>query len=197
MYDRKLQLTDILDRKSVFLLGPRQTGKSTYLRQRCPEARYVDLLEADTFRELSSFPATLRQSLLPSDKLIVIDEIQKLPSLLDEVQLLIDRNKDLRFILTGSSTRKLKRGAANLLGSRAHFINFHPLVSPELGGGESRVLERCNVGGLPGIIDSPDANRDLNNYVGIYLREEIQAEALTRSIESFARVLNFSPHLNT
>jgi predicted AAA+ superfamily ATPase len=197
MYNRKLQITDILDRKSVFLLGPRQTGKSTYLRQRFPEARYVDLLEADTFRELSSFPETLRQSLLPSDKLIVIDEIQKLPSLLDEIQLLIDRNKDLRFILTGSSARKLKRGAANLLGGRAHFINFHPLVSPELGGGESRVLDRCNVGALPGIIDSPDAKRDLNNYVGIYLREEIQAEALTRSIESFARVLNFSSHLNT
>ena len=76
MHDHKLQLYDIIDRNSTVLLGPRQTGKSTYLRQRFPEARYVDLLEADTFRELSSFPETLRQSLLPSDKLIVIDEIR-------------------------------------------------------------------------------------------------------------------------
>jgi predicted AAA+ superfamily ATPase len=197
VYGRYLQLKEILARKSVFLLGPRQTGKSTYLRQQFPDARYVDLLEADTFRELSSYPETLRQRLLPSEKLVIIDEIQKLPSLLDEVQLLIDRNKDLRFILTGSSARKLRRGAANLLGGRSYFLHFHPLVSPELGGGGARIADRCNFGSLPAIIDSPMAKRELDNYVGIYLREEIQAEALTRSIENFARVLNFSAHLNT
>lgn len=196
MYQRYLQLHDIIKNKSVFLLGPRQTGKSTLLRTQFPSARFVDLLEADTFRELSAHPETLRQRLQPQEKIVVIDEIQKLPSLLDEVQLLIDRNKDLRFVLTGSSARKLKRGAANLLGGRAYFMNFHPLVSAELGGGGIRILDRCNYGSLPGIIDAPRAKIDLDTYVGVYLKEEIQAEALTRSIENFSRVLNFSAQLN-
>ncbi len=196
MYKRYLELSNIIKKKSIFLLGPRQTGKSTLLRSQFPEARYVDLLEADTFRELSGHPETLRQRLQPQERLVIIDEIQKLPSLLDEVQLLIDRNKDLRFILTGSSARKLKRGAANLLGGRAYFINFHPLTSIELGGGGSRIIDRCNFGSLPAIIDADRPKRDLDSYVGIYLKEEIQAEALTRSIENFARVLNFSSHLN-
>lgn len=196
MYPRLIQLNDIIDKKSVFLLGPRQTGKSTLLRTLFPDSRFVDLLEADTFRELSSHPESLRQRLRPSERLVIIDEIQKLPSLLDEVQLLIDRNKDLRFILTGSSARRLKRGAANLLGGRAYFLNFHPLVSAEIGGGASRILDRCNFGSLPAIIDSALPKRELDSYVGTYLKEEIQAEALTRSIENFARVLNFSAHLN-
>lgn len=196
MYQRSLQLDDIIRKKSIFLLGPRQTGKSTLLRQNHPDARYIDLLEAETFRELSSNPELLRQRLQPHEKLVIIDEIQKLPSLLDEVQLLIDRNKDLRFILTGSSARKLKRGAANLLGGRAYFINFHPLISDEIGGGDARILDRCNRGSLPSILDSDTAKRDLDAYVGVYLKEEIQAEALTRSIENFSRVLNFSSHLN-
>lgn len=197
MYRRYVQVTHIIERKSVFLVGPRQTGKSTLLRTLFPEARYVDLLEADTFRELSAHPEALRQKLQPAENLVIIDEVQKLPSLLDEVQLLIDRNKNLRFILTGSSARKMKRGAANLLGGRAYFLNFHPLVSEELGGGATRILDRCNYGSLPSIIDSPSPKRDLDTYVGIYLKEEIQAEALTRSIENFSRVLNFSAHLNT
>ncbi len=196
MYKRYIHLPDIINKKSVFLLGPRQTGKSTLLRFQFPNARYVDLLEADTFRELSGHPETLRQRLQPQERLVIIDEIQKLPSLLDEVQLLIDRNKDLRFILTGSSARKLKRGAANLLGGRAYFMNFHPLTSVELGGGAIRILDRCNFGSLPAIIDADSPKRDLDSYVGVYLKEEIQAEALTRSIENFARVLNFSAHLN-
>ncbi|MFW7379666.1 MAG: ATP-binding protein [Oligoflexus sp.] len=197
LYKRYIQLFNIIDKKSIFLLGPRQTGKSTLLRTLFPSTRFIDLLEADTFRELSSHPETLRQRLKPTEKLVIIDEIQKLPSLLDEVQLLIDRNKDLRFILTGSSARKLKRGAANLLGGRAYFLNFHPLVSSELGGGAARILDRCNYGSLPAIIDSIVPKRDLDAYVGVYLKEEIQAEALTRSIENFSRVLNFSAHLNT
>jgi uncharacterized protein len=100
--------------KIVVLLGPRQTGKSTLLRQALPEAVFVDLLETDTFRDLSRNPELLRQRLRPIDRWIVVDEVQKLPSLLDEVHALIERNKSLRFVLTGSSARKLKRGQANL-----------------------------------------------------------------------------------
>lgn len=194
MYPRSLHLHDLIKQKSLFLLGPRQTGKSTLLRHVFPESRYVDLLEADTFRELSTFPETLRQRVQANEKLVIIDEIQKLPSLLDEVQLMIDRNKDLRFILTGSSERKLRRGGANLLGGRALFLHLHPLISAELG--QDRILDRCNWGSLPSILDSLTPKRDLDAYVGTYLKEEIQAESLTRSIENFSRVLNFASHLN-
>ena len=194
MYPRELDLRPLLARKSLFLLGARQTGKSTLIRTMFPKARYVDLLEADTFRELSAFPESLRQKIRDDETTIVIDEIQKLPMLLDEVQLLIDRNKKLRFLLTGSSARKLKRGNANLLGGRALFLHFHPLVSPELD--YARTLDRINWGSLPAVIDSPAPKQDLDAYVGTYLREEIMAESLTRSIENFSRVLHFSSSLN-
>jgi predicted AAA+ superfamily ATPase len=190
-----LELSGLISRKSIFLLGPRQTGKSTFLKTTFPQAKYVDLLAADTFRELSRFPESLRQSLQPHETLVIIDEIQKLPTLLDEVQLLIDRNKDLRFILTGSSARKLRRGRANLLGGRAVFTHFHPLVCPELG--FARSIDRMNWGSLPAVIDSPNPRIDLDAYVGTYLREEISAEGLTRSIENFSRVLHIASSCNT
>ena len=148
---------------------------------------YYDLLEADTFRELSARPEYLRQTLSPQQPLVIVDEIQKLPALLDEIQILIERNKKLRVILTGSSARKLKRGAANLLGGRAWVCRLHPLVSAELDG--QRLLDRLNRGSLPSIIDSEHYKEDLKAYVGTYLHEEIRAEGLTRSIENFSRFL--------
>jgi predicted AAA+ superfamily ATPase len=187
MYNRVLDLRSIIRHKSIFLFGPRQTGKSTLVRRTFPEAAVYDLLEADVFRELSARPEYLRQTLDPRRTVLIIDEVQKLPSLLDEVQLLIDRNQRLRVILTGSSARKLKRGAANLLGGRAWICPLHPLVSAELN--EPRLLERLNRGSLPSIIDSDHPREDLKAYVGTYLREEIQAEGLTRSIENFSRFL--------
>jgi predicted AAA+ superfamily ATPase len=194
MYPRALDLQALLSHRSVFLLGPRQTGKSTLLRHVYPKARYVDLLEADTFRELSAYPETLRQTLRPSDKLIIIDEVQKLPRLLDEVQALIDRDKSLRFVLTGSSARKLKRGSANLLAGRAWFARLHPLVSPELS--YEHLTRRLNVGGLPAIFDSLRPHEDLKAYVGGYLQEEIRAEGLVRSIENFSRFLEVAALTN-
>ena len=153
MYNRALDLRDIVRHKSIFLLGPRQTGKSTLVRQAFPDASMYDLLEADTFRELSARPETIRQTLSPRQRVLIVDEIQKLPALLNEVQLLIDRNKALRVILTGSSARKLWRGGANLLGGRAWTCRLHPLVSAELPAG--RLMDRLNRGSLPAIIDSP------------------------------------------
>lgn len=185
MYLRTLDIEPILRHKSLFLLGPRQTGKSTLLRSCLPDAFFVDLLEADTFRELSTRPELLRQTLPPQQRRIVIDEVQKLPALLDEVQLLIDRRPELRFVLTGSSARKLRRGGANLLAGRAWTCRLHPLVGPELA--FERLDARLRRGGLPGVIDSPHPAEDLRAYVGTYLREEIQAEGLTRSIGPFAR----------
>ena len=187
MFKRALNLPALLRRKSFFLLGPRQTGKSTLLRLSFPSARYVDLLEADTFRELSARPERLRQSLSPRQKILIVDEIQKLPSLLDEIQILLDRDKKLRVILTGSSARKLKRGHANLLGGRAWVCRLHPLVSPEVP--EIPLEDRANRGGLPPFILSRDYQRDISGYIGTYLQEEIRAEGLARSIENFSRFL--------
>jgi predicted AAA+ superfamily ATPase len=130
----------------------------------------------------------LREYVQNDTNIVVIDEIQKIPALLDEVQRLIDRNKKIRFALTGSSARKLRRGAANLLGGRALFCHMHPLVSYELCDKHS-LVERVNRGSLPSIIDSPNFERELGAYVGTYLREEIQAEGLTRNIGNFGRVL--------
>lgn len=187
MYGRSLDLGDALRHRSVFLFGARQTGKSTLVRSRYPEAVLFDLLEADTFRELSSRPEYMRQTIPPATRSVVIDEVQKLPALLDEVHLLIERDKALRFILTGSSARKLKRGGANLLAGRAWVARLHPLVFAEVGPG--RLLERLNRGGLPSVLDSPAPAEDLRAYVGTYLQEEIRAEGLTRSIENFSRFL--------
>jgi predicted AAA+ superfamily ATPase len=187
MYKRILDLRDTLKHKSIFLFGPRQTGKSTLVHETLPDAAFYDLLEADTFRELSARPEYLRQTLGDQQSVVVVDEIQKLPALLDEIQLLLERNKKLRFVLTGSSARKLKRGAANLLGGRAWVCRLHPLVSAELG--HRRLLDRLNRGSLPAIIDSEHYKEDLKAYVGTYLHEEIRAEGLTRSIENFSRFL--------
>lgn len=188
MYKRIIDLRRYAEQKSLLLLGPRQTGKSTLLRQTFPEALYIDLLEADTFRRLSSHPEYLRQSLQPQQNLVILDEVQKLPGILDEVQLLIDRNPQRRFILTGSSARKLLRGGANLLAGRLWVFHLHPLVSAEVG--VQRLEDRLIRGSLPAILDSSDYGEDLRAYVGTYLREEIQAEGLARSIGAFSRFLD-------
>jgi len=186
-YQRILDLAALLEHRSLFLFGPRQTGKTTYLHDRYPHARFVDLLDARTFRELSARPELLRSSLTPSETLIIIDEIQKLPALLDEVHLLIERHKSLRFILTGSSARKLHQKSTNLLAGRALTVRMHPLVSPEV---EFRELDkRLQLGGLPSVLTSAIPHEDLAAYVGTYLKEEIQAEGLTRQIEAFSRFL--------
>jgi predicted AAA+ superfamily ATPase len=188
MFLRIIGLHEILVHSSVFLFGPRQTGKSTLLRTLFPQAKIYDLLEADTFRELSAAPELIRQRLRAEDTLVIIDEIQKLPLLLDEVHLLIERNKSLRFILTGSSARKLKRGGANLLAGRALTCHLHPLVAPEVG--YERLYERLNNGSLPAILTSPIPQELLRAYVGAYLQEEVLAEGLVRNIGAFSRFLS-------
>jgi predicted AAA+ superfamily ATPase len=188
MFPRLLDIRSVLLYGSIFLFGPRQTGKSTLLRALFPHAKFYDLLEADTFRELSAAPELIRQRLRPEEHLIIIDEIQKLPTLLDEVHLLIESNKSLRFILTGSSARKLKRGGANLLAGRALTYHLHPLVTPEID--YAYFSERLNYGSLPAILTSPIPRELLKAYVGAYLQEEILAEGLVRNIGSFSRFLS-------
>lgn len=188
MYRRVLDLRALVEHRSLFLFGPRQTGKSTLVHHAFPDAAFYDLLEADTFHQLSTHPEHLRQTLEPGRRIVVIDEIQKCPALLDEVHLLIERNPSLRFVLIGSSARKLRRGGANLLAGRARVVRLHSLVSAEIDG--DRLLDRLNRGGLPAFLDAAEPRQDLRAYVGTYLQEEIQAEGLTRSIGNFGRFLD-------
>ena len=169
------------------MLGPRQTGKSTLLLHEFPGAKYFNLNAADDFREISARPESIRRGLTKKDTLVIIDEVQKLPSLLNEVQLMIDSHPSTRFLLTGSSARKLRRQNVNLLAGRAWFADLFPPVSPEVE--FAQFEKRLNIGGIPSILDSPDSREDLNAYVGTYLAEDIRAEGLTRSLEAFSRFL--------
>lgn len=188
MYDRVLDLSGLLRDRSAFLFGARQTGKTTLLRTRYPDAPFYNLLEADTFRELSARPELVRRRLRGAETLVVIDEIQRLPSLLSEVQVMIDRNPRLRFVLSGSSARSLRRGGINLLGGRARVAHLFPLIAAET---EFRGLDRrLSIGSLPAVYDSASPREDLKAYVGTYLQEEIRAEGLVRSIETFSRFLD-------
>lgn len=187
---RRLNLPGLLARKSQFLFGPRATGKSTLIQQQLPEAQVYDLLDAETFRALIARPKLLEERLGDGRQPVVIDEIQKLPSLLDEVHRLIEKRK-VRFLLTGSSARKLRRGGANLLAGRAWEARLFPLTWQELGGGFD-LLRYLNTGGLPAIHASPDAKDELAAYVGTYLQEEIQAEAVTRNLASFSEFLTLA-----
>lgn len=184
---RALDLAKLARRKSLFLFGPRQTGKTALVHHALPQARVYDLLDADVFLTLSRRPTQLGEELGPSDRLVVVDEIQKLPVLLDEVHRLIEQ-RQVRFVLTGSSARKLRRGGVNLLGGRAPSWTLHPFIYRELGSAFdlTRALDR---GLLPAIYFSDSPREDLRAYVGTYLKEEIAAEALTRSVPAFSRFL--------
>ncbi len=185
---RTLDLAALARRKSLFLLGPRQTGKSALVRYALPTARLYDLLDAEVFVELSRRPKRIEEEIDGRDSVIVIDEIQKLPVLLDEVHRLIER-RGVRFVLTGSSARKLRRGGNNLLGGRAVTRTLHPLTLHELGAAFdlSRALD---VGTIPSIYFSTAPRDDLRSYAATYLREEIAAEAATRNVPAFGRFLD-------
>ncbi len=187
MFGRQLDLRPLLKGGSLFLFGPRQTGKTTLLRTLFPSATYYDLNELDTFRLLTSRPEVMRQRLHADETLVIVDEIQKLPALLNEVQAMMDRNRKLRFVLTGSSARSLRRGGVNLLGGRARICHLHPLVSAELGPGT--LDRRLNYGSMPAIYQSEEPDEDLGAYVGGYLEHEIRAEGYVRSIETFSRFM--------
>ena len=187
MIERILKLEDI-SVESIFLWGARQTGKSTLLNTLFPQARYYDLLKSDVFERLHRRPALLREELLLADAMdiVIIDEVQKIPELLDEVHWLMT-NKEIRFILCGSSARKLRRCGANLLGGRAIRNVLYPFVSAELP--DFNLLRAVNNGMLPRhyLVENPE--RRLQAYIGDYLQEEILAEALTRNLSSFSRFL--------
>lgn len=187
MLSRIINLQDT-DNESVFLWGARQTGKSTLLNSAFPNTRYIDLLKSDEFERYNRRPALLREelSLLPGGELIIIDEIQKIPALLDEVHWLMS-NRHLRFILSGSSARKLVRSGANLLGGRAIRKHLYPLVSAEIPNFD--ITRACNNGTIPRHYLIENASKRLQAYVGDYLQQEIKAEALTRNLSTFSRFM--------
>jgi len=175
---------------SFFLFGPRGTGKSTWLRALRETAVWIDLLDPETLRLFQARPERLieRIAAQPMATDVVIDEVQKVPALLDVVHKLVEGARPLRFILTGSSARKLRRGAANLLAGRLTELHMHPFMAAELGAAFD--LQRAMETGLvPLIWSAVQPENTLRAYASLYLQEEVQAEALVRNVGAFARFL--------
>jgi len=176
--------------QSAFLWGPRKTGKTSYLKEHFSDSLYYDFLKTDLFFELSKNPSLFRERLLAKEeksltKPIILDEVQKIPQILDEIHWLIE-NKDLSFILCGSSARKLKRGHANLLGGRAWRYQLFPFVSAELK--DINLLRALNQGMVPShYLDDKNYKKSLIAYVQDYLKEEVFNEGLVRNIPAFSR----------
>ncbi len=186
--DRQLKISPLLAKKSFFLFGPRATGKSTLIRQQLADiATVIDLLDSRIFLKLSDSPYEL-ESLIAADNrdIVVIDEIQRIPELLNEVHRLIEAKK-LTFLLTGSSARKLRRGQANLLAGRVWETRMFPLIHREI---PDFNLDRfLRYGGLPAVYLSEYPEEELDAYVNTYLKEEIMAEGLIRRLPPFSRFL--------
>lgn len=191
MFERKLVLPEA-GAESFFLWGPRQTGKSTLLRRTYPAARWIDLLKSEEFRRYVARPESLREEIQAAGadrkQQIVIDEIQKAPALLNEVHWLME-HYNLSFALCGSSARKVKRGAANLLGGRAIRYELYGLTASELGA-EFDLQRMLNHGYLPRIYQSSRPEKMLDAYIADYLKEEVAAEGLVRNLPTFSDFLD-------
>ena len=175
--------------QSCFLFGPRGTGKSTWLRHRLPAALYLDLLDPPLHRSLSARPERLRELLAgsPERQTVVVDEIQRIPELLTVVHAILEEPSPPRFILTGSSARKLRRGGVDLLGGRAVHRTLHPFMAAELPAFDlARALQ---IGLVPLVAGASDPATTLDGYASLYLDQEVRAEGLTRSMGSFTRFL--------
>ncbi len=187
MYTRLLKI-EPESPKSFFLFGPRGTGKTSWVKANFPDSVYIDLLDADFYMTLQSNPKRLNQYIPANFKgWIVLDEVQKIPQLLDEVHRLIENNR-YRFILTGSSARKLRKQGVNLLAGRALRYAMYPFTAVELG--DDFDLQRALLyGQLPSVISEPQPQLYLKSYVSTYLREEVLQEGLTRNLMTFSRFL--------
>lgn len=195
MLKRILTLNEI-NEDSLFLWGSRQTGKSTLLRSLFPTAQLYDLLKTDVRMAFQVRPAQLREEcqMLDEGTLVIIDEVQKVPALLDEVHWLIE-NRGLRFILSGSSARKLRRSGANLLGGRALRRTLFPLVSAEIP--DFDIERALNNGMLPRHYLTADPTKRIQSYIGDYLQQEIVEEAVVRHLDAFTRFLQVAALCNT
>ena len=203
MYNRNFILNCIDFSQSLFLLAPRQTGKTSFLRKAFPHALYIDLLNSVQFQTLGNNPSELvarvdafRSLDAKKQELrVVIDEIQKIPSLLDAVHECMNRFPEVIFVMTGSSARKLKKSGVNLLGGRAHWVNFHGITSQDVPTWKNQTWKDIvQFGGLPRIVgtERTKATRMWSSYVDLYLKEEIMQEALVRNIPLFSRFLRIA-----
>ncbi|MFH1453592.1 MAG: AAA family ATPase [Armatimonadota bacterium] len=179
-----------LPHDSFFLLGPRGTGKSTWLRHVCPEGIWIDLLEPETFRSYSARPERLTEiaATYTDKRTIIIDEIQKIPELLSVVHLLIERKTKIRFILTGSSSRKIKKTGTDLLAGRAVKKTLHPFMAAEMGQ-KFNLNKALKYGLLPLVVSAADPISVLRTYAALYVQEEVKMEGLVRNIGNFSRFL--------
>jgi len=185
MYSRILKIPPL---KSFFLFGPRATGKTTWTHHNFPTGLHIDLLESELYYSLLASPSRLAELIPPHfDDWVIIDEIQRVPALLNEVHRLIEKRK-IRFVLTGSSARKLRAKGVNLLAGRALTRYMFPLTAGELGNDYS-FDNSLQFGHLPAIFSEDNPADYLTSYVRTYLREEVQQEGLTRKLQTFARFL--------
>jgi len=175
-------------KKSFFLFGPRSTGKTTWVKKTFPKAVYIDLLEAELFNDLLANPQRL-ENFIPKDfrNWVIIDEVQRIPELLNEIHRLIEKHK-YKFVLTGSSARKLRRRGINLLGGRALTYSLHPLTAVELGN-DFDLEHSLKYGHLPCAYTEPEPKKYLESYVKTFLEEEVRQEAITRNLSAFSRFL--------
>jgi predicted AAA+ superfamily ATPase len=188
LYDRLFQAPE---GESFFLFGPRGTGKTTWLKEKFKDAIWIDLLSPREEMKYSMDPDLLKDLVLaaPERKQVVIDEVQKVPKILDVVHGLIEENRGVQFILTGSSSRKLKRAGVNLLAGRALWKNFHPFMGYELKD-QFNLEQVLKTGAIPLIWNAPSPEAKLQAYVDLYLQEEVKAEALVRQVGEFSRFLH-------
>jgi predicted AAA+ superfamily ATPase len=175
--------------QSFFLLGPRGTGKSTWLHERLPDALVIDLLRPEVFREMSSRPERLRELVLgsPGAGTVVVDEVQRVPELLNVVHSLLESERPRTFVLTGSSARKLRRGGVDLLAGRASMRSMHPFMAAELP--EFNLDDALRQGLLPLVVAAQDPDDVLKAYAALYLQEEVQLEGWARNVGAFSRFL--------
>ncbi len=196
MIQRKIQQQiqqSLKNKKSILLLGPRQTGKSTLIQSMVPDKEF-NLIRQTTFLEFvknSDYLEQVLKSELPKGGMVFIDEVQRVSSVLNTIQYLIDKKMGYQFILTGSSARKLKKGHANLLPGRLHTYDLGPIVSSELSY-QANTKSMMSFGSLPGVVtenQTSEIKKLLKSYTTTYLNEEIKAEALTKNLEGFTRFL--------
>ena len=193
--ERVAEIGKRLEKKSLFLFGPRQTGKSSYIKNQLAHPRLSwTLLDNELYRDLSMRPSLLRNTLRAkgiNDGVVVLDEIQRLPDLLNEVHMLIEET-EIHFLLTGSSARKLRKKGVNLLGGRAGRLNFHSLVWPEIRRFETSPDAIFKTGLLPSAFTGDDYESFLTDYVGLYVKEEIEAEREVRNLPPFWEFLRIA-----
>lgn len=199
-YPRSIPLVAIAEKRHFFLFGPRQTGKSTLLREVFPNALYIDLLSKNEEDLVTRSPEKIEQIAKAEGKtLIIIDEVQKTPFILNEVHRLIEKHKDFRFILTGSSTRKFHQAGTNMLGGRAKILDLFPITYEEfIQSGDPRdpIETLLQVGGLPSALNSAEPRDVLEDYVQGYVYGEIKSETHIKSLDNYARFLDSAALMN-